>query len=238
MQNLITFTDTFGIEEEYHPKPAFNYLPEWYQKQQSYMNNKKEIFTEGAGSQTIKKCMPVFDALTAGYIIPTYGDVYVRQESGVLDGKEVKAPYFSWSNFKSIEIHSEAQVNNYPKSTGFGAPKWLNPWSIKVPKGYSVLFLPPMHNSNKIFEVMEGIVDCDEYIAPVNFPFYLLNTEFEGLIPAGTPLVQVIPFKRDGWQMTKGTNKDLANSASINNKLKTKFFDSYKNLFRTAKEYK
>jgi hypothetical protein len=40
-------------------------------------------------------------------------------------------------------------------------------------------------------------VDTDEYVNETNIPALLLDDDFEGIIEAGTPLVQVIPFKRD-----------------------------------------
>jgi hypothetical protein len=40
------------------------------------------------------------------------------------------------------------------------------------------------------------MVDCDGYFEYVNFPFFFHAPNFNGIIPAGTPLVQVIPIKR------------------------------------------
>ena len=43
------------------------------------------------------------------------------------------------------------------------------------------------------------MVDTDKYPIPVHFPF-LLKKNFEGLIKQGTPIIQVIPFKRESWK--------------------------------------
>jgi hypothetical protein len=230
MKSVITFTDTVGIDKAFTPKPASEFIPDWYKKMESYIAGKKEIFAEGTPSQTIKRCMPVFDSLTAGYIITTFTDIYVRQEND--------APYFSWPSLPSIGFHAVAQLDQYPNRGEFPAPKWINPWAIKVPKGYSVLFTVPMHQPNEFFKVLPGIVDCDEYVAPVNFPFLLNDERFEGLIPAGTPIVQVIPFKREKWKMNTGGNLEIQEINTVSAKLKTKFFDSYKTFFRNEKEYK
>jgi hypothetical protein len=90
------------------------------------------------------------------------------------------------------------------------------------------------------FSILPGIVDTDSYFAPVNFPFYLHDWGYEGTIPAGTPLAQVIPFKRDNWQM-KITNEEddtFKETFKIIKGLKTVFFDSYKNRYRQEKIYK
>jgi hypothetical protein len=64
------------------------------------------------------------------------------------------------------------------------------------------------------------------------------DPNFEGLIPKGTPIAQVIPFKREDWQMKIGSKEELIEQNNITQKLQTKFFDRYKSMFWTKKEYK
>lgn len=225
----ITFTDTLNVPSEYNPKPASNYLPEWYKQTPSYLQEGKKPSGNGDTSATIKRCMPIFDAITGGYIIPTYVDIYVSQKDGV--------PYYEWPSFQPITWHSIDQAKLHPVQNGAPYPKWANPWAIKTPPGYSVLFTAPMHRDS-VFTILPGIVDTDTYTAPVNFPFVLNDVKFEGLIPAGTPMAQVIPFKRESWKMEIGNDEDRNNQNKTTIRLRTKFFDSYKNQFRQPKEYK
>jgi hypothetical protein len=60
----------------------------------------------------------------------------------------------------------------------------------------------------------------------------------DGLIPAGTPIMQVIPFKRDEFQMEIGSKEEFEQQAKVINKLRSVFFDSYKREFRQPKEYR
>jgi hypothetical protein len=60
----------------------------------------------------------------------------------------------------------------------------------------------------------------------------------DGLIPAGTPVMQVIPFKRDEWEMQIGSQEELIQQVKVTNKLRSVFFDSYKRQYRQVKEYK
>jgi hypothetical protein len=85
---------------------------------------------------------------------------------------------------------------------------------------------------------LPGIVDTDKYTAPVNFPFVINDINFEGIIPKGTPIAQVIPFKRDPWEIKIGGFEEMQEQSDVSNILKTKFFDRYKNAFRSSKEYK
>jgi hypothetical protein len=116
-------------------------------------------------------------------------------------------------------------------------PKWTNPYSIKTTKGYSTLFTQPFHRES-VFTIMPGIVDTDIYTAPVNFPFVLNDLTFEGIIPAGTPIAQVIPFKRDAFKMKIGNKKDLQDALRIQSFIPLKFFNKYKSMFWHRKEYK
>lgn len=75
--------------------------------------------------------------------------------------------------------------------------KFHNYWSIRTPPGWSCLFLPPLNRPNPVFECLAGVVDTDDYPALIHFPFFATAPDGVYPIPAGTPLVQVIPFRRD-----------------------------------------
>lgn len=225
MSKTITFINTKAVPEEYSPVPASRMIPEWYKDMESYVSGKKIPDGSGNTSATVKRCLPVFDSITAGYLILLPADIYVSQKQG--------EPYYEWSAFDLVSFHPTVQAPNHPAANGFSYPKFMNPWGMKTEPGYSVLFTQPLHRKAP-FTILAGIVDTDTYFAPVNFPFVLNDATFEGLIPAGTPIAQVIPVKRDVWKMEIG-KEDID---SINKKLSTKFFDRYKNMFWHKKEYK
>jgi hypothetical protein len=225
----ITFTNTIDFADLEKPKPASQLIPEWYKEMSSYIDDKKIPQLDGNTNATIKRCIPVFDAITAGYIIELPGDVYVR----IVDGQQ----YFSWTNFDLVKFHSTDQAPNHPERKPYSYPKWINPWAIKTPNGYSTMFIQPMHRES-VFTILPGIVDTDTYTASVNFPFVINDPNFEGLIPKGTPIAQVIPFKRESWKMEFGSEKELYDDKQVVIKLSTKFFDKYKTMFWHRKEYK
>jgi hypothetical protein len=224
----ITFTNISGIEIDL-PKPASKFIPKWYKDTDSYINKEKKPDGKGGTNATIKKCIPVYDAMTAGYIITLPADVFVSTKDGF--------PYYEWSNLGLIDFHPITQAPNYPNNNGFPYAKFINPWAVKTPKGYSVLFVQPFHRESA-FTILPGIVDTDTYYAAVNFPFTLNNPNFEGLIPQGTPIAQVIPFKRESWNMKFGLEKDLIEQKNIAAKLRNTFFNRYKDMFWNKKEYK
>lgn len=225
----ITFTDTLGVADDYAPVPATRVVPEWYKRTPEYVGGDR-IVRDGGTPHTIKKCVPVFDAMTAGYIISTYVDVQVTQRDGM--------PWYEWPLFDAISFHPIVQAPDHPARNEAPYPKWTNPWAISTQPGTSCLFLPPMHNPNGMFTILPGVVDTDTYRKPVNFPFVLDDVQWEGLIPAGTPLAQVIPFRRDEWQMQLGDDGDRAASDRVTTRLRSVWFNSYKRYFWTRKQYR
>jgi len=227
----IIFTKVLNVSDQYSPKPSSSFLPEWYKKTSSYIGDSKEPTITLNNNSTIKRCIPVFDVLTAGYIIPTYEDLWIiRGDNGSI--------FYKTSSEIEIEFHTTAQAPYHPYMNQHPYPKWINPWSITTPKGYSCLFITPVHGGNNFFSVIEGIVDTDKYTAPVNFPFVLKDINFEGLIPAGTPMVQVIPFKRDSWTHSIEYENKRKKIQDDFIHLKSKFFDRYKSLFWERKNFK
>lgn len=236
MNNLITFTNVIGVPEEYTPVPASKVIPDWYKEMNSYVSDTKKPNGKGGTTATAKKCMPIFDAITSGYIISTHVDLWVSQKE---EEEGIVVPYFEWSNFGAVEFHTKQQLPEYPNYSGheFSYPKWSNAWGIETPPGYSCLFIAPLHRETPII-AFSGVVDTDTYTAPVNLPFVLRDPKMEGLIPAGTPIIQVIPFKREIWEMKTGDFENLQKQAKVANRLKSLFFDSYKRQFRQPKEYR
>lgn len=225
----VTFTDVLGVSDEYAPVPSTRAVPDWYKQMPEYVGGSR-LIEDGQTPHTVKKCVPVFDAMTAGYVIRTYVDVQVTQRDGL--------PYYEWPLHRAISFHPVEQAATHPAVNDAPFPKWTNPWAIRTPRGYSCLFVPPMHNPNGIFTILPGVVDTDTYEAPVNFPFVLDQVAWEGIIPAGAPLAQVIPFRREDWTMRLGDDKDRQRQNTVTTRLRSLWFNSYKRQFWTRKQYR
>jgi hypothetical protein len=57
----------------------------------------------------------------------------------------------------------------------------------------------PVNRYDLPFITLTGVVDSDIAMSPGNLPFFI-KKDFEGIIPKGTPIVQIFPFKRDDWK--------------------------------------
>ena len=107
-----------------------------------------------------------------------------------------------------VEAHTIEQVGGEDsfiakKNKNLPILKILNPWTVRTPPGYSCLFMSPVLNQNDYFYTISAIVDTDTFNDKINFPV-LINgdkyNKFNKVFESGTPLVQIIPFKRESWQ--------------------------------------
>ncbi|CAH2401382.1 DUF6065 family protein [Mesorhizobium ventifaucium] len=170
------------------PVAAKTVLPDWFRKLPAVDPQQASATNNGL---TVKRCMPFLDAMTTGWILPLAATVRLEIKDG---GSAVDA---GWE-FDRVMVsnHGAHQVAGNPKEP---APpcKFHNYWSIRTPPGWSCLFLPPLNRPAQPFECVAGIVDTDTYAAHIHFPFFATAPDGLYVIEKGTPLVQVLPFRRE-----------------------------------------
>ena len=216
------------------PKPAITALPEWYKKKKPLINGDKkhQAFPNQTKNVTVKWCNPFGDALGAGYFIFLENDVQVTLENGEQNLVWLNGGDQFISQHSMEQIAEELIPDNYSKQPW----KFMNPWGIETPAGYSTMFTHPLNRTELPFITLTGVVETDGYRQPVNFPF-ILRQDFEGIIEAGTPIAQVIPFKRESWE-SEILDYDPKKSAEISAPFARKIFRPYKMLYWKRKEYK
>jgi len=84
---MIKFINKSGFIQEHLPEPASKNIPAWYKDAVSYLDGNKKnkksqvktnkILESLETNGTIKKCVPVFDSMTAGYILKVPGNIEV-----------------------------------------------------------------------------------------------------------------------------------------------------------------
>jgi hypothetical protein len=227
--NFVTrHKNIFDILEK--PHQAIRKTPEWFKSMPSYIGDNKSVDNNNDQNSTIKKCMPVFDSMTAGYYIPLICDVWVENKDNDLNVR------WSYDDIKLVSWQETDRYNLYPIPDGYMSLmfKWISPWIINTPKNYSCLFTHPMHYDDLPFRCLPGIVDTDKHPTEISFLF-MLKEGFTGLIPKGTPIIQVIPFKRETFKANFNTKHEKFDL--IWNKARMLFFNRYKTLFRSPKKY-
>lgn len=173
------------------PVPAVKAMPEWFKKIAPYMKTKDE---RGRPGMSAKKCLPMMDAQSLGYVIPLFGDQHVKSNH---DLTKVEIGSSSTLFPRIIERHSIEQTGGYGNGGVYtDAIKFINPWIVKTPPGWSTLFVPHINGLEDRFLCLSGLVDTDKYPKQVNFPAKWLKANYDGVLEGGTPLVTAIPIKR------------------------------------------
>jgi len=208
-----------------HPKPASHFIPKEYKKLERYQEGNLH-------SPTVKTCIPFLDSLTAGYIIPFDQDYVIDP---VEDDFSISPANREQNDYG---FHNRSQLpKEWQEKSGENAGKFHNKWLIKTPPGYSCLFLKPMNRLEDRFEIISGIVDTDTYTNLINFPFILHKRDKQFLIEKGSPMVQVIPFKRESWKIWSGFYIEKLHAKTLN-LINSKFSDRYKKMFWSKKQFK
>lgn len=188
MTDLIEFTcppEDYGVIAE--PFPARQSLPKWFKDLPPVSEEGLQNSPDG---MTIKRCMPFFDVLATGWIIPVPAEIRVDITD---NGQGINT---SWKYDKElIASHQGWQVGDSDLGK-YPLMKFINFWKIKTPPGISCLFYPPIERDLP-FECLPGIVDTDTYDNMVQFPALFHFDDGTHFIKKGTPMVQIIPFQRN-----------------------------------------
>jgi hypothetical protein len=189
--------DKYSFEVCPKPFPASQAIPQWWKEASPYIKNidnpdgKKVIVENFEANATFKKCTPMLDMLSSGYMVPLWADVQVSLKND--------HPSINWRVKKNVfDLHDgqEVEIPDGYHKTQF---KFLNQWVPKLPKGYSALIVPCPGYPNSIFRPIAAVIDYDKTTHPL-FPPVYLKENFEGIVEKGTPIFQIIPFKRNNWQ--------------------------------------
>lgn len=196
--------EDYGVIAE--PVPARNALPDWFRRLPAIDESVVSATNNGL---TIKRCMPFLDAMALGFILPLAASVRLEIRDG---GRTVDG---GWEFDKvMISNHGSHQVKGHP--FGDRPPmKFHNYWTIRTPPGWSCLFVSPLNRPPLPFEILAGVVDTDSYASLIHFPFFATGADGVHTVDKGTPLVQVIPFRRAVYESETGARQSPATVAKM-----------------------
>lgn len=182
----IQFVDTTRITYQAHPIVPAKECPTYFQKTQ----------IENQGKFKWAECPGMIDYKNFGYIIPAWDDIHIiANRAGVktIIGGNHKNPFATSrkmdSNICEGIIVPEDNVPLVAMHCG-------SPWSIIVNnKNVSAAIMPATYHSPFLDDlyIYPGIVDYNGF-SVINFIF-TPKRECQFTIPAGTPLLQVLPFE-------------------------------------------
>ena len=214
------------------PQPSKKYIPEWFKDMPVRVEKLNNLGFDG----TAKKCMPFLDSLTSGYIQELPCDVFFSRDT---EDDEPIINYKWGGDFRPVSTRREerASSNSMPYFPGYYKTEfhWNSFWEPQTPKGYSTLYFHPANRFDLPFLTHNAIIDTDNWSVTGPVPF-VLKKGFSGLIPAGTPIYQMIFIKRETWdsEASEYDEKYTKNKVYTVRKLLS---DGYKKQFWSKKEY-
>jgi hypothetical protein len=174
------------------PEPARRRTPDWYRAMP--MENP---LPEGGSDLTVKHCLPFVDALTLGFMMPLQADIRVKDGQFEWDWPYGESPF-------SMHFPTQAPGVPFVRSDEV-VVKAHNFWSIRTEPGWSTLFTHPLNRMDLPFRTLSGMVDTDSFdLLPVHFPMLWVDRDFEGTLPAGTPVAQCMPVRRERIDVETG----------------------------------
>lgn len=194
------------------PSPTQNVIPKWYKDADRFAKNPgtgeyykapkemcpfpKEGTTDDYGKiPTWKACPAIMDAFSTGYVLKTPCDItFFKTSSGSIDVKVSDPKHKEFCTKRSAMPQFEHPQGYYTDHFA-----WYSEWGLELPEGYSALFMTPMNRFDLPFLNTTGVVDSDNVHLLGTFPFFITK-DWEGTIPAGTPYMQILPFKREDWE--------------------------------------
>lgn len=217
------------MEVREKPVPASTMVPEWWKDMPVYSKGKFDL--DPQPTVTAKRCFPLLDGITAGYIVKLWADLLVVQTPS--------GPYIKWATEQPVlEAWDKLQSSSYEVPEGYDdiVFKYYHGWVIETPKDYSCLITHPIGYPNLPIKTITGIIDTDNLKTFANSPF-VVKKGFEGIIEKGTPMFQIIPIKRESWEsefILMGEEDNHIN----NEKLHSRIVSSYGRFLRKNKEFK
>jgi len=218
------------------PEPARIYTPEWWKSMPAFVNGgKPEFKQDGMPDSSVKMCVPFADTFRFGYIQCTWTDIHVEPHEYDKDSFVLHTA----SEPKALSIRTHSQLSEFHQVDSYYPLElvWKTQWVPKLPKGYSALLVHPLNRDDLPFTTLSGIIDADKYHQDDdgNHPFYI-KRGFSGIIPAGTPMYQIIPFKRDDWvsDVEAYSKQVVYDGLKAHNKL----WGAYKDRVWTKKNFK
>lgn len=218
-----------------NPKPSKNYLSDWFKGMPPHQPTINGRSQDG----TAKKCAPFTDALTSGYTQELMCDVQVEYK-GVdpNTGEDIVA--YTWAGpVKPLSTRAQDTQSKkvFPNFEGYYSTEfhWLTQWEPRTPEGYSTLYMHPANRLDLPFMTMNGIIDTDRWSVTGPLPF-MIKKGFQGLIPAGTPIYQMIFIKRDDWQ-SSALEYDEKEQKNMAYSIKKLMHSGYKRQYWAKKNY-
>lgn len=189
------------ITDEYPIYPARDYKRNWPRNCGKAFLKYKKVTDGRASTISVARCPGMRNVMEEGWIVQTWHDFTIETSD---DGYKVYYPtpleeFLERIDFKHPLITSfDTNVGpmKIPTKEYFSHIfKVFIPYSFDIPKGYELRILPIAYDDDPKFTACSGA--CDGFQSDLNVHIFWHTKQGRVTIPAGTPLCQIVPVKKN-----------------------------------------
>jgi hypothetical protein len=220
------------------PFPASQAVPDWWKNESPFVKTpdnpegKKLSIHNRIANYSFKKCTPMLDTLTSGYLVPLWSDVLIDSTP--------EGPKISWRVLPDVfEMHgTSAWGVERPPGYSKVVFKYMTQWNIATPPGYSVLITSPYgYRKANPFKIIDAVFDGDKSQHEIILPCWI-QEGFEGIVERGTPMAQIIPFKRTDWKVAFDYHTQEEHLTIMDRTVRATIWNNYLRNSHSKKSYK
>ena len=185
--------------KNFRPVLAKSIQPDWWKTIKVGMDVQSKRVT------TIRACPAMDDWLKSGWYLLANRDFHIIAGHGK-DDTDSTCFHTAVTGSYASPSHPNLQMGNAFEYMGEDelvrdAFKMRNPWNVVTPPIYSTLYLDPFLFQNKFFATWQGVIDTDTFNSNMDNAqiIFYPKVDHSFTIKKGTPLCQIIPYKREEW---------------------------------------
>ena len=225
------------------PTPARMGVADWWKDMDRYNYDIESEITARFPHRdfsTARSCPALNDAFNFGYILYNPLDAYIdatEEDSISWYVPEINLSVMDSDDQSYIGIHLQKQFKTLKNDSSFHkhALKLNTFFGIRTESGYSSWITHPIGRNDLPFRMLDGIIDTDKHVA--RFPYgFFIKKGFKGVIKAGTPLIQVIPFRREDF-ISEIVDSDHERARSESISINLLFTNFYRKFYWTRKKF-
>lgn len=195
-----------GVVQHFPVIDARTYRPTWVKEAAAVYKKRLEESSLTQQVSGLIKCPGIRDIMTTGFIVTSCYDIQIKTYgdgekftweiprhliSALMESREFKliGEPVSWLSLKD----EDTRVLRRPQSLN-SLIKIQSTWSVRIPKGWSLLVTNVQYADEPRFSCVSGILRSGNGLQEIIPQLYWNVLEGEELIKAGTPLCQFIPI--------------------------------------------
>jgi len=193
------------ITDKYPIYPAGEYKRKWVKNCSKAYTTHREVVDNRHSVITAAKCPGMRTVMEMGYIVSTWCDFTIE----TVESKPYEYKIFYPDNLNRFlkdskydkPIITDFNLKNSPLKIPTGNSlknilKVWSPWTIEVPQGWNLMFMPVQYDDNLAFTACTGVIPSG-HNTEFNVHIFWHETNGRVHIPAGTPLCQLVPIKTE-----------------------------------------